>query len=97
VATPWVAPRAVAFTTEQCRAWAGWGAILKATIAQTPKAASSNLVMALSSLGVVFSQLNIYHIYFPSSHGSLVKVICSLEKANENVALRDSHSLSRGN
>jgi hypothetical protein len=53
--------------------------------------------MAFSSLGVVFSQLNIYQIYSPSTLGSLVKVICSLEKANENIALRDSHSLSRGN
>ena len=45
VAMPWVAPFAVVFTIEQCRAWAGWGAILKATIAPTARAASSNLVI----------------------------------------------------
>jgi hypothetical protein len=35
VAMPWVTPRAVAVTPEQCRAWAGCGARLKAAIALT--------------------------------------------------------------
>lgn len=52
VAMPWVAPCAVVFTIEQCRAWAGCGAKLKAAIAPTATAAISNLLMALSSLKV---------------------------------------------
>jgi hypothetical protein len=49
---PWVAPCAVAVTIEQCRAWAGCGARLKAAIALTATAAISNLLMALSSLRI---------------------------------------------
>ena len=49
---PWVAPCAVVFTIEQCRAWAAWGARLKAAITPTATAATSNLLMALSSLQV---------------------------------------------
>jgi hypothetical protein len=67
VAMPWVTPCAVVVTNEQCRAWAGCGARLKAATALTATAASSNLVMALSSLRVIFSQLNIYQIYCPGA------------------------------
>jgi hypothetical protein len=47
VATPWVNPCAVAVTNEQCRAWAGCGARLKAAIVLTAIAATSNLLMVL--------------------------------------------------
>ena len=50
VATPWVNPCAVAVTNEQCRAWAGCGARLKAAIVLTAIAATSNLLMVLPSL-----------------------------------------------
>src|SRR6516165_7591031 len=50
VAMPWVKPCAVAVTIEQCRAWAACGARLKAAITLTATAATSNLLMALSSL-----------------------------------------------
>ena len=46
---PWNTPGAVAVSIEQCRAWAGWGARLKAAIAPTATAATSNLLIALSS------------------------------------------------
>jgi len=49
---PWNTPGAVAVTNEQCRAWAGCGARLKAAIALTATAATNNLVMALSFLQV---------------------------------------------
>src|SRR6516165_5031647 len=52
---PWVKPCAVAVTIEQCRAWAGCGARLKAAIAPTAIAATNNLLMALSSLSLSLS------------------------------------------
>src|SRR5262249_15328074 len=50
VAMPWVTPCAEAFTIEQCRAWAGWGARLTSAIAPTATAATTNLLIAHSSL-----------------------------------------------
>jgi hypothetical protein len=64
VATPWVIPLAVAVTAEQCRAWAGSEARLKAAIAPTATAASSNLLMALSSL----QDHGAYHRLHPTPH-----------------------------
>ena len=52
---PCVKPGAVAVTIEQCRAWAGCGARLKAEIAPTATAATNNLLMALSFLSLSLS------------------------------------------
>ena len=74
---PWVTPCAVAVTIEQCRAWAGCGARLKAAIAPTATAATTNLLMALSFLQVTVRvtayTLRLTRFIAQSSLGSLVK------------------------
>ena len=62
---PWVAPCAVVVMIEQCRACAACGARLKAVIAPTATAATSDLVMAHSSSGHgarVLSPLTAYNL-----------------------------------
>ena len=84
VAMPWVAPSAVAVTIEQCRAWAGCGARLKAAIVPTAKAATSNLVMVT---------LLWFHRYPCAAELSAAKGVQPVISAN--TATLPSHDLCR--
>src|SRR6516162_2577503 len=87
---PWNTPGAVAVSIEQCRAWAGCGARLKAAIAPSATAATSNLLMEHSSLRFQtvrgFSHRlhpTPHQICCPASLGSLAKASTSPKQNQE--------------